>query len=1002
MPNVETAADWRSSLDRYLAPPPRVDEGARTTPLALQLQVRELLPRTQHRWNGPTSKAAGRRRGEEPGRGEYRLGVRPAARTARGWARGSLTWSNLPHQRHRLELDADQHAWFCSFGALHKATAPPTVGQDSEWLFLDEFANPVLWALLEQADALGIPLVGAGGTSVRRAMQARLRLDVVGAQGGLRVRPVLELEGQPALAPRAQPIGAHGVYSFDPEAPRAVVLAPLDETLDTEGRAVLRSLGTERGETLVPPDAVDDFVRDYLPDLRDHLEVGSSDPAVRLPSPPQPVLVLTARFGPGHALDLAWRWEGRRRSEDLPALAGVLPPGLLPEALLEEQDAPGAAPLPLSLAGLDAAEFAATVLPRLRQLPRVRVDVLGDAPDYRELTSTPRLTIRTVPTERSDWFDLGVVVTIDGREVPFTSLFKALAGGRRRLMLADGAYFAVNHPALAPLAALIDEAKDLEEWAPGHLAISRYRTSLWADFEDLADEAVPAVEWRALLDEVRDPPQPVDPPRGLRATLRPYQADGLAWLAFLWRHRLGGVLADDMGLGKTLQCLALVQSIVQQGGPRRPFLVVAPTSVVSNWLAEAARFTPDLVVRQVPATEAASGASVASLAEGADLVVTSYALQRLDADAYQAVARSTGWAALLLDEAQFVKNPTSRVHEVARDLDVPVKIAVTGTPLENSLTELRALFTIVAPGLFTSPRRFAEEYVRPIEGARTGITAGAGAGEAPGVAAALREDRLARLRRRIRPFMLRRTKELVAAELPAKQEQVLRVELAPEHRDLYDLWLQRERRKLFDLLPDLDRNRFIVFRSLTLLRMLALDPALLGPEHAGPPSSKLDALLEQLDDVLAEGHKALVFSQFTSYLGIVRARLEAAGIRTAYLDGSTRNRDAAIAEFKDGDAQVFLISLKAGGFGLNLIEADYVFLLDPWWNPASEEQAIDRTHRIGQDRPVMVYRLVAAGTIEEKVMALKARKAAVFDAVVDDGDLFSGALTPEDVRSLLA
>jgi SNF2 family DNA or RNA helicase len=333
---------------------------------------------------------------------------------------------------------------------------------------------------------------------------------------------------------------------------------------------------------------------------------------------------------------------------------------------------------------------------------------------------------------------------------------------------------------------------------------------------------------------------------------------------------------------------------------------------------------------------------------------------------------------------------------------VPVKLAVTGTPLENSLTELRALFAIVAPGLFASQRRFAEEYVRPIEGVRTGIAAGVGAGEAPVVTAGLREDRLARLRRRIRPFLLRRTKEIVAAELPAKQEQVLRVELAPEHRDLYDLWLQRERRKLFDLLPDLDRNRFIVFRSITLLRMLALDAALLGEEHAGPPSSKLDALMEQLDDVLAEGHKALVFSQFTSYLGLVRARLAAAGVRVAYLDGSTHDRDAAIADFKQGDAQVFLISLKAGGFGLNLTEADYVFLLDPWWNPASEEQAIDRTHRIGQDKPVMVYRLVAADTIEEKVMALKERKARLFDAVVDDGDLFGSALTADDVRELLA
>jgi SNF2 family DNA or RNA helicase len=339
---------------------------------------------------------------------------------------------------------------------------------------------------------------------------------------------------------------------------------------------------------------------------------------------------------------------------------------------------------------------------------------------------------------------------------------------------------------------------------------------------------------------------------------------------------------------------------------------------------------------------------------------------------------------------------------VARDLPAPVKLAVTGTPLENSLTELWAILAIVAPGLFASGRRFREEYVVPIEGAPVGVTRGAGAGTAPEQAAATRAERLARLRQRIRPFVLRRTKEVVAAELPPKQEQVLAVELAPEHRALYDVWLQRERQKLFGLLPDLDRNRFIVFRSLTLLRLLALDPALLGEEFAGPPQAKLDVLLEQLDDVLAEGHQALVFSSFPSYLRIVAARLAGAGIRSVTLDGSTRDREGPIAAFRRGEAQVFLISLKAGGFGLNLTEADYVFLLDPWWNPASEEQAIDRAHRIGQDKPVMVYRLVAAGTIEEKVMALKERKARLFDAVVDDGEPFGGALDADDVRTLLA
>ena len=296
--------------------------------------------------------------------------------------------------------------------------------------------------------------------------------------------------------------------------------------------------------------------------------------------------------------------------------------------------------------------------------------------------------------------------------------------------------------------------------------------------------------------------------------------------------------------------------------------------------------------------------------------------------------------------------------------------------------------------------------MRTIEGKRQGVSEGVGAGLSEPASAEVRAKRLARLRARIRPFLLRRTKQRVAPELPEKQEQTLFIELSEEHRQLYDLYLQRERQKLFGLLEDLDKNRFTVFRSLTLLRLLALDPALIqagldGMAPGSVPSSKLDALLEHLTDVAAEGHRALVFSQFTSYLKLVAARLEAEGIPFVYLDGTTTKRAEVIASFKEGTAPVFLISLKAGGFGLNLTEADYVFLLDPWWNPASEEQAIDRTHRIGQERRVMVYRMIAEGTIEEKVMALKERKAKLFDAVIDDDELFSTELSADDIRGLL-
>ncbi|HLK01752.1 MAG TPA: helicase-related protein, partial [Streptosporangiaceae bacterium] len=261
---------------------------------------------------------------------------------------------------------------------------------------------------------------------------------------------------------------------------------------------------------------------------------------------------------------------------------------------------------------------------------------------------------------------------------------------------------------------------------------------------------------------------------------------------------------------------------------------------------------------------------------------------------------------------------------------------------------------------------------------------------------------LAQLKRRVRPLILRRTKEQVARDLPPKQEQVLEVELHGRHKKIYQTHLQRERQKILGLIGDLNANRFTILRSLTLLRQLSLHPALVDTVHGDIPCAKLDALIDQIYDVAAGGHRALVFSQFTGFLSLVRARLAAAGLSYCYLDGSTRDRAGVLAAFKDGTDPVFLISLKAGGFGLNLTEADYCFLLDPWWNPATEAQAVDRTHRIGQTRNVMVYRLIAKDTIEEKVLALQQRKAELFASVLDDGEAFGGALTVEDIKTLMS
>ena len=401
--------------------------------------------------------------------------------------------------------------------------------------------------------------------------------------------------------------------------------------------------------------------------------------------------------------------------------------------------------------------------------------------------------------------------------------------------------------------------------------------------------------------------------------------DGFQWLAFLWEHQLGGILADDMGLGKTLQSLALISHAKQADPAISPFLIIAPTSVVPNWAAESKRFTPDLKVVSISDTVSRRGQALDEIIAGADAVVTSYTLFRIDFDAYAKMP----WSGLILDEAQFTKNHQSKIYQCARRLPAPFKLAITGTPMENNLMELWSLLSITAPGLFPNPTRFRDYYARPIE--KQGHA-----------------DLLAQLRRRIKPLVKRRTKEQVAADLPAKQEKVLEIDLHPRHRKLYQTHLQRERQKVLGLIDDMNSNRFTILRSLTLLRQLSLHAGLIDDTHRDLPCSKIDALLEQLRDVTDGGHRALVFSQFTGFLDKVRGRLDAAGVQYCYLDGKTRNRATVVQRFKDGSVPVFLISLKAGGFGLNLTEADYCFLLDPWWNPATEAQAVDRTHRIGQ------------------------------------------------------
>lgn len=704
--------------------------------------------------------------------------------------------------------------------------------------------------------------------------------------------------------------------------------------------------------------------------------------------------------------------------------------------------------------GWETRELLSAILPKLRRISAVQVRFNGTAPEFVEATDA-LIEITVSEGNSRDWFGLGIAVKVNNWTVPFAQIFEALDRGADRILLGNGTYFSLRRSEFKTLRTLIAEARELDD-AGGELRINRHQAGLFSELESLAASVHTTARWdaqvRSLLElvegledaeesakensekgaekasdkDIQDSPgsqktsrrviaqRPV--PTGLQATLRPYQVEGFRWLSFLYEQRLGGILADDMGLGKTVQALALLAHAIEEHRaaserttergesvePFAPFLVVAPTSVITNWAAEAARFLPEAKV--VTITETTAGKTpLAERIAGAHLVLTSYTLLRMDEDAYTGYARTLGrtvddstgehsapegWGALLLDEAQFVKNTGTRAWSIARAMPARTKIAMTGTPIENNLMELWALLAIVADGLFPSARAFRDLYARPAE-----------SGEDPAYAAAT----AARLRRRIRPLMLRRTKELVAAELPAKNDTRVNLSLAPGHRRIYDTHLQRERQKVLGLLEDMDKNRFTIFQSLTLLRRLALDAALIDPEaYAGVSSVKRDYLVQQLPGLLEKGHRVLVFSQFTGYLKSISARLAEEGIGHLYLDGSTRNRAEVIEAFTSGQEPVFLISLKAGGFGLNLTEADHVFIMDPWWNPAAEQQAVDRIHRIGQDKEVHVYRLVAEGTIEEKVMQLKESKAALFDAVVGEGEFASAAVTAEDVRELFA
>jgi SNF2 family DNA or RNA helicase len=472
---------------------------------------------------------------------------------------------------------------------------------------------------------------------------------------------------------------------------------------------------------------------------------------------------------------------------------------------------------------------------------------------------------------------------------------------------------------------------------------------------------------------------PATVPPGFAATLRPYQQRGVDWLQFLRAAGLGGVLADDMGLGKTVQTLAHIAIEKAEGRLDRPVLVVAPTSVLANWGREAERFTPNL---SVLALHGPLRKGLFREIPHCDLVLTTYPLLSRDREVLEAQA----WHLVVLDEAQTIKNPDAATTRFARGLDARHRLCLTGTPLENHLGELWSLFAFLAPGFLGDRAGFNRRWRTPIEKK----------GDA--------ERRLA-LARRVRPFLLRRTKAEVAADLPPKTEIVEPIEMEAAQRDLYESIRLAMHARVREAIAaqGLARSHIVVLDALLKLRQVCCDPRLLklrSGDARKARSAKLDRLMEMLPALIEEGRRILLFSQFTSMLALIESEAFKAAIPFVVLTGDTRDRATPIRRFQAGEVPLFLISLKAGGVGLNLTAADTVIHYDPWWNPAVEDQATDRAHRIGQDKPVFVHKLMTLGSIEEKMEALKARKRALAAGLFDPDAGSTLDLAESDVEDL--
>jgi SNF2 family DNA or RNA helicase len=583
----------------------------------------------------------------------------------------------------------------------------------------------------------------------------------------------------------------------------------------------------------------------------------------------------------------------------------------------------------------------------------------------------PRVEVRG---SGENWFELSVSLgTPEGQTFSSAEIQRLLQMGQNHVRMKNGGIAVFDPGMLDELGQALRDC-DPHQPRPGTYRINRAHAGYLAGM--LGEGIDGGADWRRWTREQLEPDAISPAPLGaLEEVLRPYQKQGVYWMRFLARNGFGGILADEMGLGKTLQALAFLEGV--RGGVS---LIVCPSSLVQNWAREAARFTPRLRVLVLEGAE--RHARMAALAD-ADLAITSYPLLRRDAERYAGIE----FQAIVLDEAQHIKNPETQNAQAAAGLRARHRMVLTGTPLENSVRDLWSIMNFAMPGYLGSRDDFKERYEQPIvQGADSGPVK-------------------ARLAKRIRPFLLRRLKREVYKELPEKLEQVLYCSLSAKQAEVYESLLLESRRQIHELSAEKDRNkgRMLMLTALLRLRQACCDLRLLGMPDLSQEqaSAKLDLLDELLREAIDGGHRVLIFSQFVAMLRILKGALDAAEVPYCYLDGQTRERMGVVDRFQnDAAIPVFLISLKAGGVGLNLTGADTVVHFDPWWNPAVEAQATDRAHRIGQAKVVTAYKLITRGTVEEKILKLQASKRGLMEAIESEEPVMGGLSTAE-IQELL-